>query len=115
METLTINRKRWARYGSDKGESALLNEDGNMCCLGFLGRACGLKPTDLRVGMPGDTYSGLHHKWSKGVIGKRNPYSRWASKAATVNDSDKYSPEKREAILVNHFKKIGIELKFTGK
>ncbi len=34
MTSLTIDRLKWAR-GKNNGVSALLNPDGNMCCLGF--------------------------------------------------------------------------------
>ena len=34
MNDLIIDRKKWAR-GGNGGLSSLLNDDGNMCCLGF--------------------------------------------------------------------------------
>ena len=34
MKTLTIDRGKWAR-GGHNGLPALLNDDGNQCCLGF--------------------------------------------------------------------------------
>ena len=35
MKTITVKRSKWARAGADKGQSRLLNDFGNMCCLGF--------------------------------------------------------------------------------
>lgn len=44
--TLTIDRKRWAR-GGKKGEAALLNDEGNMCCLGFACKKLGVSEEQL--------------------------------------------------------------------
>lgn len=42
----TIKRSTWAR-GGQNGWARLLNPDGNMCCLGFLGEACGIAKDKL--------------------------------------------------------------------
>ena len=48
MTTLTIDRSKWAR-GKNNGLSALLNDDGNMCCLGFAAiQITGLTPDDIQ-------------------------------------------------------------------
>ena len=54
MRTLVIKRSKWAR-GILNGYSALLNDKGNMCCLGFDARACGFGPKFLKdAGTPED-------------------------------------------------------------
>lgn len=43
---VTIDRKRWRRGGertASKADVALLDENGQMCCLGFVAKACGVK------------------------------------------------------------------------
>jgi len=48
MTTLTIQRDKWAR-GKNNGLSALLNDDGNMCCMGFAAiQITGLTPDQIR-------------------------------------------------------------------
>ena len=44
MKELTIYRDKWCRNRNfdEMGLSQLLNESDNMCCLGFLGKACGI-------------------------------------------------------------------------
>ena len=44
---LVIDRSRWARGGLN-GCPAMLNGQGNMCCLGFLARALGYSKEELR-------------------------------------------------------------------
>jgi hypothetical protein len=39
----TVKRSTWARGGKN-GAACLRNDLGNMCCLGFLGVACGVEP-----------------------------------------------------------------------
>ena len=43
---LEIIRSRWARGGIN-GSSMMRNNDGNMCCLGFLAMRCGYEASDL--------------------------------------------------------------------
>lgn len=48
MNDLVIDRNRWAR-GKKNGLSSLLNDDGNMCCLGFAAlQITGLSETDIQ-------------------------------------------------------------------
>ncbi len=47
MNDLVIDRQKWAR-GKSNGVSALLNSDGNMCCLGFAAiQITGLTPDQI--------------------------------------------------------------------
>lgn len=58
--SFTVDGKRWCRGGKG-GYSALLNTQGNMCCLGFYARACGVQAGDI-CGVPDPcslTYSGI--------------------------------------------------------
>ena len=51
---VTVRKRRWAR-GGKKGPSLMRNKDGNQCCLGFVGRACGYTPAELEtLGYPED-------------------------------------------------------------
>lgn len=57
--TLTIDRSKWRRGGSDRdtiqGTTALLNHRGFMCCLGFDAIACGVPEAAIMgVGEPID-------------------------------------------------------------
>lgn len=46
IKKFTINYKKW-------GQSEMRSPDGKMCCLGFLGKACGYKASELTgYGMP---------------------------------------------------------------
>lgn len=42
---LVIDRSKWVR--GPNGHSCLLNDDGKMCCLGFLALADGMLPEEI--------------------------------------------------------------------
>jgi len=46
-KSFTIDRTKWVR-GDIGGTSLLLNDRGNMCCLGHYSKACGIAENDLR-------------------------------------------------------------------
>jgi len=56
-KAFTIQRSRWLRGG--KRTTYLYDQDGQMCCLGFYGVACGIKTEDLQdLGVPSDVGTG---------------------------------------------------------
>jgi hypothetical protein len=108
---LVIDRQKW-------GTGALKNEDGTMCCLGFLSEACGygdqLRHIDVKgidhgsVGLPNPLWIDVPPVFRDGHI------SEIATKAARINDSDRLQDEKEEA-LFTLFKNNGIKLSFVGE
>lgn len=125
-----INRKRWVRGCGievmDKyGSTSLLNENGNMCCLGFLAKKCGLKNEDI---MGIDDPLGLVNSYedNNNILEKikdtpyiylldkdLNEHSEIGVKLMQINDRQKDS-ETREQDLADAFKTIGIQVKFVG-
>lgn len=104
---LTINRTRWARRGI-RGQSLLRNERGNMCCLGFLGRACGIKPAALTgMGIPWALDQELRAKYPKGA-------NKHFGELAGINDDKTKSDAEREATIKRLMKKFGVNVRFTG-
>lgn len=52
----TVKRSQWSR-GNSKGETALLNSRGNLCCLGFFARQYGVSDENLiHEAAPNDCY-----------------------------------------------------------
>lgn len=47
IKSFTIDREKWVR-GNIGGDSKLLNEQGNMCCLGQYLKACGFDDEELK-------------------------------------------------------------------
>lgn len=90
----TVKRSKWVR-GGRFGRSLLLNEDGNMCCLGFLGEACGV-PTDQLggVGMPQSVID-----YNKYPTGDEPDGINW-DKFANVNDALDVTDSVREQTLM---------------
>lgn len=109
MKTLVLRKRRWARGGRNGGSclSALLNESRKMCCLGFLGKACGA--TDEQIDgapMPSDTSAVC---WPRGLIcGGRD--SKLSDQIASANDSPETTDREREEKLRPLFRKLGYRL-----
>lgn len=104
---LTIDRARW-------GTSALLNKDGTMCCLGFLSKACGV-PDEwmLNVSFP---RRGWASEFDVNIEFVRlDVYARSPADAAKINDSNEYSKEQKETMLIDLFARNGITLSFIGE
>lgn len=105
---LTIDRTRWYR-GKSAVDSALLRDDGTMCCLGFLGLACEIpaaallaRKTPLRVN------EAYRHMWPADIFG------RHLSTLLSLNDRVNLSDRDREDRLIKEFHEIGVEVEFVG-
>jgi len=127
---LTINRSRWVR-GNKGGMSSLLNEQDNMCCLGFACRKLGLTreaiddrpaPDDIASddAISDTRFNYLLDKLSPLVrvtrsTGQRKMTNRAATDAAMeINDDTLISEEEREKKLIPILKKLGFAVKFVG-
>jgi hypothetical protein len=113
---LTIDRKRWLRGDRD---SALLRPDGKMCCLGFLGLACGLTTADIYdIASPAsvlnrekfpeflfkpDAQSEAIYMFNSGI----------AKQLMNINDLLELTDSEREAQLRDIFDLHGIEVEFV--
>jgi hypothetical protein len=104
----TIDRAEWAR-GDTGTAPALLNNFGNFCCLGFLGKKCGLSEESMEdVFMPYDLSDDLRNKYPS------LSNSVWDN-FAIINDDPKLSDFQREKQLRELAKKHGFRFRFTGE
>lgn len=111
---LIIDRSKWA-CGGRGGEPELLNDNGNMCCLGFLALACGYLPEDIQYKEVPRLVYGTTGKFPSSVLGAErlsNENSPWVNVATQVNDNETLGNFERECILKDHFKLIGVDLTF---
>jgi len=135
MRKLTVDREHWCR-GELGGESGLLNDHGNKCCLGFLALDLGFTEHEIQgVGDMSD------FDWSKtsvqealarvddnlhpiGTINTQaDDYggdymaidvSDFHQAAIKVNDNLKIKEATREEQLIELFGNHDVELSFTG-
>ena len=107
-KTLTIKRSQWCRGGKEKyGPSMLCNDRGFRCCLGFLGRACGLKD-----GQMVDIAAPISEELGEGRNLFPKPKEDWGV-FMEVNDDPNMSSHQREKKLTELFKdELGIKVKF---
>ena len=110
----TIDRGRWVHGRNEDilGDTSLLNEEGNMCCLGFYSKVCGAtnssmlsadNPHDLGVEIP--------------LMGKPYPLndSDFMDNCIIINDSSGMDKRDREKGLKAAFKEHGVKVKFVGR
>lgn len=112
---LTIYRDKWLRGGN--GMSTLLSlASGRMCCMGFLARACGIKPGD-----PNDRHyfrylaSPDRKLLPEDLRPQHGDDTPLAKKIYDENDfvyTEKYRPATKEERLTELMKQAGIELVF---
>ncbi len=113
MRKLVIDRKKWLK-GDDGNNSCMLDDDGHMCCLGFVARRITKlsKERLFRQGTPADCYLGesLLTYSSDGTL-RDNDFS---AEAMDINDDSGLSEKEREKKLIKLFKKNDIELSFSN-
>lgn len=112
-----VKRSKWLRgpQPSD-GVSMLLNDEGLMCCLGFVSEQCGVprkellhrrSPADLTDGyapIRDLLLDGHEHDWDRN--------SDLAARAIAINDGWLASEEVRESELIRLFAENGYTLRF---
>ncbi len=110
----TIDRSKWVHGGNEDilGVTSLLNDEGNMCCLGFYSKVCGAtnssmlnkdNPLDLGLEIPlmgdgSDDYNDI-----------------FMDTCITINDSGGMDKRDREKELKAAFKGQGVKAKFVGR
>jgi len=109
---LIIDRSKWQNGGHKNGNTALLNSNGQMCCLGFRCKDMGIPESDLIRNVEPEN---LRERWYiPDLINKNGRNSSFAEKAIEINDGLE-SLSERENALIEHFAKKDIIVEFTGK
>jgi hypothetical protein len=101
----TVWRDRWSRGR----KSQLLASDGMMCCLGFLGKACGAADDDILHGCTPSYRLGV--RWPAGLLKEYNNDSDICEQIIEVNDGP--FQKLREPQLAALFDSIGIDVTFA--
>lgn len=108
--SFTIDRSKW-------GKHTLMDVDGSMCAMGFLGKELGVPNKDLKnKGFP--SLNQVKYWGKTGLFkckdGNALPDLTKQCRISSINDVGPHNKRKEEK-LINYFKKIGIGLKFKGK
>jgi hypothetical protein len=113
LKELVIDRRKWDRGNPDKYGGALLKEGGQMCCLGFYARACGLRKKDIfRIGMPINVRqeAPIRNKAAWNVLLHQEGI---ANRLSRTNDNKQTSDQEKEIGIKKDFKKLGVKVTFT--
>jgi hypothetical protein len=127
MKQLIIDRKKW-RTGGDgyalnrqKGHTSLYNDRGYSCCLGFYCRKIGGIRNNvlLDVGSPDNLnikdFTKIELLVSRNSRDEVYSDSVFSQEAIDINDDPDLSNEERESTIIEHFKKVDIEVIFKNK
>ncbi len=122
LKQFTINRATWLRGEGGPTSSLMRPRDGKMCCLGFLGLACGVPAEELQ-------YQGHFSSMSREARSVLPPGfvdeslvdgggSSFETAACNyiilVNDATHLSDADRELYITFQLVALGIEVKFEG-
>lgn len=115
-ETFEIDRSKWLRGVCINGISKMLDNAGNMCCLGFYAKACGTQDADMR-GYPTPAVVAdipLMIFVRPGIISMRVNTSLARSLMYT-NDNTQCTEVEREQTVAETFAKVGVKVTFVGE
>lgn len=111
---LTIQRSIWYR-GHGGHSSRLRQQNGTMCCLGFLGLACGIPAEALEdQARPRELTPEQRKKWPAGLLCEDlSEDSATAVRLMLSNDAHSLTGAKREKKLTALFETIDIQVEFV--
>lgn len=118
---LIIDRAKWRTggtpiqhvYSTGKSYTALLNDKGYMCCLGFRCEQMGIPKEDL---LGHTTPEDLSDDWDiADLIDKPGGNSNFTRIAMKKNDNITINSKEREKEIKKHFATIGVTVEFTGR
>lgn len=120
LKVLRIDRAKW-RTGSEsknttgKGDTQLLNDKGYMCCLGFYCNQTGIPKTKLLDVPTPDGISIVGATLDVPLLTENGVETKTCSKAMSINDKGNIAAQKREDMLKELFKDVGVKVVITGK
>lgn len=116
---LVIDRNTWLRGEGTENSFLLREKDSKMCCLGFLGAACGV-PSESMTNTEAPALLNQDHRdlfpdfLFHGGRDLNQDSSDECNSLVEINDDEELTPEEREAELTMLFAKHGIEVEFIN-
>jgi hypothetical protein len=124
---VTIDRARWrtginSTNATGTGDTELLNQEGYMCCLGFICKAVGIRDAAIS-GVSTPLNVCLADKEAEKKIGSLVQLGPWRTlvnsglsrDAMHINDYRDTTPDQKEEKLLELFKDSEFEIEFTGE
>ena len=125
LKVLEISRSKWSRGSAASAtitNALVMPNTKHMCCLGFLGKSCGISMKAMTDVIYPESHAYKHSaqakKWPEGVLDENEDVSShlinswWTEKAIDYNDDEMLAKD-RERVLKEHFKDIGYKVVFV--
>jgi len=114
IKSFTIDRKIWLRR--DNLSSCLLREaDNKLCCLGILGRKCGVPDNEMvGLGEPSDVSDEWQDRFPSWLLGSTAADRKEVYKFISINDNVRTTDASREKALTEAFAKHNIKVRFKN-
>jgi hypothetical protein len=113
IDNLVIDRSRWLRGVSGEESLLLRPTDSKMCCLGFLGIACGIAASDISgMGEPIEVPSDKWPTWLQQTNDGYASDAKVVNRLIEINDDTGFTDADREADLRDVFAKHGVKVEF---
>ena len=110
---LVVKRSKWLRGAGPNGDSYLLHPTNRrMCCLGFLARAVGYKPCEIK-GTHTPAYVKDPSKFPAAIVSGDDDNTLLCDDMMDTNDSATLNDTQREYKLTRLFKKADIAITFV--
>lgn len=113
----TVERATWYRGNGATGSRLLRAEDGMRCCLGHVGKQCGIPDIAMQeIGSPGAIRSKEEReKFPIAFLGPTTTCnnSPFTGQCVAANDDPNINDEEREVKLIKLFKSNNLELEFV--
>lgn len=117
---IVITRSKWLRGSGSYASFLVRYSDGKMCCLGFLGVACGISAADMEGKAAPNHIKDHFLKWPKGTLRENgmphinNGFDNGPAIQAAIkhNDDPLLTDDNREELIRNNLKELGIEVEF---
>ena len=126
VKEFTVIRNRWVRGaggGDEAGDETHLANRHGLCCLGFLGLACGLSEKQMEeIGTPAAFINEnpfIPYVWPEKLTRTLCAFpplaenSEICTQIININDSTEISESARENSLIKEFASIGIKVNFV--
>ena len=115
IDVLKWRTGNYGKFSTGLGDTSLLNQDGYMCCLGFMCLQSGLEETDI-INQSEPDCTDLNEKIPLLTKKEKEEFKNtmFSKKAVSINDNEDTTVIEKMKLLERHFSKNKVKIKFIN-